>query len=212
MLPYWRCPLKWNSAEPRCGEGNCCVKSYRVLEDFCTNIFMRYLYYRRKYIIYPAPRLRPSIVGDRQARLSTRASRPTRQITARNLYCMPLAHKIGSLLFCPECGTLLDIPADGENEVICDQCKHVEPASSFENIEIVTESHPDAFPSALRQARKTQTKKIDQLDAMEKVLEQCPQCGHGEAYIKQLQLRSADEGSTNLYTCVSCKYGWQLNN
>ncbi|GJJ14746.1 hypothetical protein Clacol_009013 [Clathrus columnatus] len=106
----------------------------------------------------------------------------------------------GSLVFCPECGTLFDLPTDGENTVKCDQCQHVEPASSFENIEIVTESHPDAFPSALRQARKTQTAKIDSVDALEKVLERCPQCGHGEAYIKQLQLRSADEGSTNLYT------------
>lgn len=91
-------------------------------------------------------------------------------------------------MFCPECGTLLNLPADNENTVECDQCRHVEPAScmpffhpfcefnlpfvlvlAFEGIEIVTESHPDAFPSALRQARKTQTRKIDSLDAMEKV-------------------------------------------
>ena len=33
-------------------------------------------------------------------------------------------------------------------------CAH----TAYENIEIVTRSHPEAFPSALRQKRKTQTK------------------------------------------------------
>jgi len=69
-----------------------------------------------------------------------------------------LAHKIGSLLFCPDCGTLLNLPRDEEIQVTCEQCEHREPASSYENTEIVTHSHPDAFPSALLQKRKTQTK------------------------------------------------------
>lgn len=30
--------------------------------------------------------------------------------------------------------------------------------TAYENIEIITRSHPDAFPSSLRQKRKTQTK------------------------------------------------------
>lgn len=85
----------------------------------------------------------------------------------------------GSLLFCPDCGTLLNLPQDGQFEVTCEQCGHVEPAScaflspsaaldvifmhttmwlAYENIEIVTRNHPEAFPSALRQKRKTQTK------------------------------------------------------
>ncbi|KAF8516040.1 hypothetical protein JB92DRAFT_2788569 [Gautieria morchelliformis] len=125
---------------------------------------------------------------------------------------MPLAHKIGSLLFCPSCGTLLDLPQDDQDTVVCEQCKHVEPASSYENIEITTRSHPDAFPSPLRQAKKTQTKKLESHEFRERVAERCPECGHGEAYFKQLQTRGADEGSTNLYTCISCGYGWQLNN
>lgn len=35
----------------------------------------------------------------------------------------------GSLLFCPDCGTLLNLPQDGEDEVTCEQCGHQEPAS-----------------------------------------------------------------------------------
>jgi len=122
------------------------------------------------------------------------------------------AYKIGSLLFCPECGTLLNIPVDNEPVVVCDQCAHEEPASSYENIEITTRSHPDAFPSALRQKRKTQTKVHDADEVRLKVTELCPSCGHLEAYSEEKQMRSADEGSTILYTCVECRFGWRVNN
>ncbi|KAF8633178.1 hypothetical protein AX15_001477 [Amanita polypyramis BW_CC] len=121
-------------------------------------------------------------------------------------------HKIGSLLFCPSCGTLLALPKDGEAVVTCEQCNHEEPTSSYENIEITTRSHPDAFPSALRQKRKTQTKKHDKRDEGTLVSEKCPVCGHLQAYSKEMQLRSADEGSTIFYTCSSCKHGWRVNN
>ncbi|OCH94212.1 DNA-directed RNA polymerase I kDa polypeptide [Obba rivulosa] len=122
------------------------------------------------------------------------------------------AHKIGSLLFCPDCGTLLNLPNDADQVVVCEQCGHEEPASSYENIEIVTRSHPDAFPSPLRQKTKTQTKVHDANEGLLKVTEKCPECGHMEAYSKEAQLRSADEGSTIFYTCVKCKFGWRVNN
>ncbi|KAG1829407.1 hypothetical protein EV424DRAFT_1470698 [Suillus variegatus] len=122
-----------------------------------------------------------------------------------------LAHKIGSLIFCPHCGTLLSPPRDDEKIVICEQCSYEEPASSYENIEITTRSHPEAFPSALRQKRKTQTK-VHQGKVLPKVSEKCPACGHLEAFYEEKQMRSADEGSTILYTCVSCKHGWRVNN
>ncbi|KAF7323954.1 DNA-directed RNA polymerase subunit [Mycena kentingensis (nom. inval.)] len=122
------------------------------------------------------------------------------------------ANKIGSLLFCPHCGTLLALPQDGETSVKCEQCGHIEPGSSYENIEITTRSDPDAFPSALLQKRKTQTKRHEQGDQGTLVKEKCPVCGALEAYSKERQLRSADEGSTIFYTCVSCKHGWRVNN
>ncbi|KAJ3485711.1 hypothetical protein NLI96_g4769 [Meripilus lineatus] len=100
-----------------------------------------------------------------------------------------LAHKIGSLLFCPDCGTLLNLPRDDETEVACEQCGYLEPASSYENIEIVTKSHPDAFPSALHQKRKTQTK-VHEGETLLKVTEKCPECGHMEAYSKEMQTKA----------------------
>ncbi|KAF8641543.1 hypothetical protein AX16_009920 [Volvariella volvacea WC 439] len=125
---------------------------------------------------------------------------------------MSKAHKIGSLLFCPNCGTLLDLPTDGEAFVACGQCNRQEPASSYEDMEIITYSHPDAFPSSLRQKRKIQTKLHQQGDQGTLMAEKCPACGHLEAYSKEMQLRSADEGSTIFYTCASCKHGWRINN
>ena len=40
---------------------------------------------------------------------------------------------------------------------------------AYENIEIVTRSHPEAFPSALAQKRKTQTKIHESDDALLRV-------------------------------------------
>ncbi|KIY48644.1 DNA-directed RNA polymerase I kDa polypeptide [Fistulina hepatica ATCC 64428] len=125
---------------------------------------------------------------------------------------MSSAHKIGALLFCPDCGTLLNLPDDGHSVVTCEQCNHEEPASSFDNIEVTTRSHPDAFPSPLRQKRKTQTKHHQEDHQGTLVAEKCPQCGHMQAFSKEMQLRSADEGSTIFYTCASCKHGWRINN
>ncbi|EJD04496.1 DNA-directed RNA polymerase [Fomitiporia mediterranea MF3/22] len=122
------------------------------------------------------------------------------------------AHKIGSLLFCPDCGTLLDFPTADAEFIPCEQCGFQEKASAYENIVITTRSHLDAFPSVLRQKRKTQTKIHESGETRMIVNEQCPNCGHDEAYSEEKQMRSADEGSTILYTCVSCRHGWRLNN
>ncbi|PPQ73101.1 hypothetical protein CVT24_009437 [Panaeolus cyanescens] len=96
--------------------------------------------------------------------------------------------------------------------VTCEQCGHDEPASSYENVVITTRSEAEAFPSALRQKRKTQTKRHDTGDLGTLVSEKCPSCGHMQAYSKERQLRSADEGSTIFYECAACKHGWRTNN
>lgn len=43
--------------------------------------------------------------------------------------CRYWPKKLGSLLFCPDCGTLLSLPRDGESIVTCEQCGYEEPAS-----------------------------------------------------------------------------------
>ncbi|KAF5312676.1 hypothetical protein D9619_003572 [Psilocybe cf. subviscida] len=96
----------------------------------------------------------------------------------------------GSLLFCPDCGTLLSLPRDGEKVVVCEQCAYEEPATSYENVIITTRSDPEAFPSVLRQKRKTQTKQHETGDQGTLVTEKCPACGHMQAYSKEMQVRN----------------------
>ena len=46
------------------------------------------------------------------------------------LWTVFLNHLItGSLLFCPDCGTLLDLPKGDQEAVKCEQCDHHEPIS-----------------------------------------------------------------------------------
>ena len=40
----------------------------------------------------------------------------------------------------------------------------------------------------------------------------CPQCGHKEAFYRQMQLRSADEPMTTFYKCANlskCGHNWR---
>jgi DNA-directed RNA polymerase I subunit RPA12 len=86
--------------------------------------------------------------------------------------------------------------------------------TAYENSKIATHSHPDAFPSSLRQLRKTTTKVHEGSDALLKVTivtlfgemlwtfyvgqvtETCPECGHMEAYSKEIQVRVCDHSYT----------------
>ncbi|KAG8701669.1 DNA-directed RNA polymerase I core subunit rpa12 [Ceratobasidium sp. 395] len=142
------------------------------------------------------------------------------------------ADRIGSLLFCPTCGTLLNLPGEDDTNVKCEQCGHLEPAScksdftyicmmsadseriAYENHEVETRSRPDAFPSVLQLKRTTQTREHLDANVKTKTAETCPKCGHKEALSQERQLRSADEGSTIFLECLNpeCRHGWRINN
>lgn len=40
----------------------------------------------------------------------------------------------------------------------------------------------------------------------------CPECKSENIHVDQQQMRSADEGATNFYTCIDCKFKWKRNN
>ena len=40
----------------------------------------------------------------------------------------------------------------------------------------------------------------------------CPKCKQENVNCQTKQLRSADEGATNIYTCLNCGYKWSVNN
>ncbi|PVG03244.1 putative RPA12-13.7 kd subunit of DNA-directed RNA polymerase I [Serendipita vermifera] len=122
------------------------------------------------------------------------------------------ARRIGTMLFCPDCGTLLDLPEPQSQYVKCDQCGRPEPTSSYDGIEVVTRLREDAFPSELRQKRKTQTRFQEDVETRPIDTITCKKCGHDKAYTMEKQLRSADEGSTIFTECVRCGYQDRLNN
>ncbi|KAI3403470.2 RPA12 [Candida oxycetoniae] len=120
---------------------------------------------------------------------------------------------VGSLIFCTYCGNLLDSHSSTSN-IECQICSASYPKSDFVNLQVVTKSSDDAFPSKLKSARsvvKTSLKK-DELDEGATIKEKCPKCGNEEMQYHTLQLRSADEGATVFYTCTNCAYRFRTNN
>lgn len=122
---------------------------------------------------------------------------------------------VGSLIFCLDCGNLLSNPnAVPGSQIECDMCRASYAKTQFSNLEVVTTTAEDAFPSALRSKKsvvKTSLKK-DELEAGATIKEKCPKCGNEEMHYHTLQLRSADEGATVFYTCTACGYKFRTNN
>lgn len=118
---------------------------------------------------------------------------------------------IGSLVFCTDCGNLLDGSSGDENAILkCDVCGNENRDTSTSAI--TTKSKPTAFPSALRSklsAVQTLTEEDVQKDAV--IRQTCPECGNKEMRYYTQQLRSADEGSTVFYSC-DCGHRYSTNN
>ncbi|KAK9465946.1 hypothetical protein V1512DRAFT_277060 [Lipomyces arxii] len=122
---------------------------------------------------------------------------------------------IGSLIFCTDCGNLLDSIASAQRLLICAQCGASYPSKDFENLTVTTKSAETAFPSSLRQKRsvvKTTLRRDEQNEEGATIKEKCPQCGKDEMQYYSLQLRSADEGATIFYSCIDCGYKFSTNN
>lgn len=118
---------------------------------------------------------------------------------------------IGSLIFCTDCGNLLQESTGNVDAVlVCEVCgaRNRDTSSTV----IVSESKPSAFPSTLR-AKRSAVQTLTAEDKQTEALTQhtCAQCGRKEMYYTALQLRSADEGSTIFYSCV-CGYREVINN
>ncbi|KAK9369806.1 hypothetical protein V1509DRAFT_619162 [Lipomyces kononenkoae] len=122
---------------------------------------------------------------------------------------------IGSLIFCTDCGNLLDSIAASSRVLNCNQCGASYPSNDFVNLTVTTKSSETAFPSSLRQKRsvvKTTLSRDEQAEEGATIKEKCPQCGKDEMQYYSLQLRSADEGATIFYSCTDCGYKFSTNN
>jgi len=118
---------------------------------------------------------------------------------------------IGSLVFCTDCGNLLDRSSGLQKKTLeCDICGAKCEDTSVKVI--TTRSKPEAFPSSLR-AKRSEVQTISEGDVQKDatIQETCPKCGRNEVRYYTMQLRSADEGSTIFYTC-ECGHKWNENN
>ena len=120
---------------------------------------------------------------------------------------------VGSLIFCTNCGNLLD-SISHQKVLKCQVCNKSYPTSEFANLKVVTHPSKNAFPSALRakQSLVKTTLHQNEIEEGATIHEKCPQCGNDEMQYHTLQLRSADEGATVFYTCKRCGYRFRTNN
>ncbi|EOA86952.1 DNA-directed RNA polymerase I core subunit rpa12 [Exserohilum turcicum] len=119
---------------------------------------------------------------------------------------------IGSLVFCTDCGNLLDGSVGQQQNVVltCGVCgAHNKDTSSKT---VVTVSKPTAFPSTLRAKRsEVQTISEEDVQTTSVINHPCEKCGKEQVRYYTQQLRSADEGTTVFYEC-DCGHKWNTNN
>jgi DNA-directed RNA polymerase I subunit RPA12 len=118
---------------------------------------------------------------------------------------------IGSLIFCSDCGNLLDGSAGKKNVTLtCAVCGASCKDTSSKTV--VTHSKPTAFPSSLRAKRsEVQTINDDEVQTSVVIQHPCEKCGREEVRYYTQQLRSADEGTTVFYEC-DCGHKWVITN
>ena len=123
---------------------------------------------------------------------------------------------IGSLVFCTDCGNLLEPSKGIKDSVLKCECCGTEnkgthpPGRGFLNVNvadtasttITTSTKASSFPSLLRQKRSAiQTINRSDMQNEAVISVTCPECGRKEVRYSAVQLRSADEGSTIFYSC-----------
>lgn len=129
---------------------------------------------------------------------------------------------VGSLVFCTDCGDLLDASTGNANTILVCHCcgaqnkgrRKLSILYDFSNDSLAdtasstieTTTKASSFPSLLRQKRSlVQQVKLSDHDNEAKIAVACPECGKDEVRYSAVQLRGADEGSTIFYTC-DCGY------
>lgn len=125
-----------------------------------------------------------------------------------------------AIQFCDDCGDTL--PTSVQKLVTCDCCGKENKSmyicrdglkyqltQSPDGIlkDVINQSSSD-FPSPLRSKLKDNIQQLtsqDHLNTRATIKRECPKCHAPEVTYVELQLRSADEGSTIMYTCLKCR-------
>ncbi|KAF3329981.1 DNA-directed RNA polymerase III subunit RPC10-like protein [Carex littledalei] len=106
--------------------------------------------------------------------------------------------------FCPWCGMMLQIESASSSRRLCLSCPvcpyYSVPVAKIEKeIPIVKKEVEPIFSGA------------DEMKFAPKTKATCPRCHNGEAYFRQMQIRSADEPMTTFYKCCNdnCRHDWR---
>eukprot|EP00320_Phaeocystis_rex_P021855 CAMPEP_0119061470 /NCGR_PEP_ID=MMETSP1178-20130426/5248_1 /TAXON_ID=33656 /ORGANISM="unid sp, Strain CCMP2000" /LENGTH=126 /DNA_ID=CAMNT_0007042677 /DNA_START=50 /DNA_END=430 /DNA_ORIENTATION=+ len=112
------------------------------------------------------------------------------------------------VVFCSNCGTLLEEPTFANTNVLCRMCGTVTPSKVFEELVVRSESNEKDI---LDEQADAAANVVQQKKARAVAKEKCPACGHPEMEYFTMQLRSADEGQTVFYECAKCGHTFSTN-
>ncbi|RAQ42128.1 DNA-directed RNA polymerase [Aspergillus flavus] len=103
--------------------------------------------------------------------------------------------------YCDDCGSLLD--ESPEETLQCELCGKLAKNTVFFHTQTTASEN---FPSKLRNKMKSFTQKAtrDELGPGPTIEVDCVKCPSKDVTYSQVQLRSADEGSTIFYNCLKC--------
>jgi len=102
--------------------------------------------------------------------------------------------------FCPKCGSLLMPKMSGKKAILACSCGYKDKEATGELKETVI------------QGKNTEIEVVESdadLKRMPKTKDECPECGHREAYFWTMQTRAGDEPETKFMRCCECNHTWR---
>ena len=105
--------------------------------------------------------------------------------------------------FCPKCGSIM-MPknVDGTRMLVCTNCGYKEPMPEDTRIYRID--------NKIKHNPREEIVVVEEnMKPMPTARVFCPKCGYKEAYVWQVQTRSADEPPTTFYRCKRCGHTWR---
>ena len=102
------------------------------------------------------------------------------------------------MMFCPKCGIILLPKKDNKKELSC-SCGY----STKKKEDLI-------LKEKMIYQKKDKIEVVDKkIETLPKEKEECPKCGHNEAYFWTVQTRSSDEAETRFFKCTKCDHTWR---